>query len=489
MSLVAQAKVRAVKRTHAIIALSIGLLAGLAVVRVSVPSVSWNLPAAIGVVLAGLLIIKKFPVLVVFTLGGLVLGWWRGTVAMRSVRPIQDLYGQKVTIRGVATLDGVYGDKADLTFRLQADSIVAPHAQKVNVLINVGGFGVRSVVRGDVLEVTGKLTKSRGAAIGRMSFAEIVAVSRPASPLERLRLYFGAGLQSALPEPQGSLGLGLLIGQRTTLSKEFQDQLTTVGLVHIIAVSGYNLTILVTAARKLCDRLSKYQSLILSLLLIALFLAISGLAASLVRAAVISLLSLGAGFYGRQFKPVVLLLLSAAITAFANPQYVWFDIGWYLSFAAFAGVILVSPALHYIVFRGREPKLLGGLVVETISAQITTLPLILMLFGRLSIISLPANIAIVPLLPLTMLFSMIAGLAGLFHMGILVGIVAWPAKMLLGYIVEATYFFAAAPMAEVSLYISVATMMIIYGAIAMVLIIVYRHMRKTSRNTLEYAII
>lgn len=466
----------------------IGVLLGLASVRFQLvlPSNWWLLVlGGLGVVLA----VKCMPFVVLCFIAGFMSGWVRGNSEFRAVKSLQNMYGQKVTIRGTATLDGVYGDKGDVTFRMFANAVVTPQYRPVEALVIVGGYGVRSVVRGDVLEVSGTLNKARGAAIARLSFAEITSVSRSADPLERLRLIFGAGLQSALPEPQGSLGLGLLIGQRTTLPKEFQDQLTTVGLVHIIAVSGYNLTILVTAARKLCAKLSKYQSLLLSLVLISLFLAISGLAASLVRAAVISILSLGAAYYGRTFKPTVLLLSTAAGTAFVNPQYLWFDIGWYLSFAAFAGVILVSPVLQYVVFRGREPKLLGGLLIETISAQITTLPLILMLFGRLSIVSLPANIAIVPLLPLTMLLTLVAGLAGVFHLGAVVGVLSWPAKIALGYIVEATRLFSVAPFAEVTLYISATTMTAVYVLLAFIVYVVGRHRQEAGSNTLKHAII
>lgn len=481
-------KLHTLRKTHIVIAVCLGMLAGLVYVRhgSTIHGPSW---LALLLVSVAFITIRFRPYLMIGLLCGVLLGWWRGSIAYKSVAPLQQLYGKKVTVQGVATLDGVYGDKGDLTFRLQTDTIISPQHTPAKALVIVGGYGERSVIRGDVLEVTGKLSRARGSAIARISFAEITAIRRPNNPMERLRLFFGAGLQSALPEPQGSLGLGLLIGQRTTLSKEFQDQLTTVGLVHIIAVSGYNLTILVSAARKLCAKLSKYQSVLLSLALIAIFLTISGLAASLVRAAVISLFSLGAAYYGRQFKPVVLLLLAAAVTAFANPQYIWFDIGWYLSFAAFAGVILVSPALHFLIYKDREPKLLGGLLLETISAQLTTLPLLLMLFGRLSIISLPANVAIVPLLPLTMLFSLLVGLAGMLHSSMLAGVVGWPAKMLLGYIVEATKLFSAAPMAEVTMYISAATMCAIYAALGMTLFIVGRHMRKPGRNTLEHAII
>lgn len=142
-------------------------------------------------------------------------------------------------------------------------------------------------------------------------------------------------MQSALPEPAASFGLGLLIGQRSTIPKSVSLQLAAVGLTHVVAVSGYNLTIIMRAVRKLLRKRSKYQSTVASLLLIGIFLLFTGFSASIVRAAIVSTLSLWAWYYGRTFRPIVLILLAAVITAGVYPIYLWSDIGWYLSFLAF----------------------------------------------------------------------------------------------------------------------------------------------------------
>jgi len=119
-----------------------------------------------------------------------------------------------------------------------------------------------------------------------------------------------------------------------------------VGLTHIIAVSGYNLTIILHAGKRLLGKRSKRISTFLSLALIAVFLLLAGASASIVRAAIVSVLSIAAGYYGRTFKPLNLIVLAAAITAWANPVYVWSDVSWYLSFLAFYGVMVVSPLIQ-----------------------------------------------------------------------------------------------------------------------------------------------
>ena len=152
--------------------------------------------------------------------------------------------------------------------------------------------------------------------------------------------------------------MGLLIGQKANLPDHIYDELLMVGLVHIIAVSGYNLTIILRATEGLLKKHSKRLSTLLALNLIGVFLLFAGGSASIVRASVVSVLAIAAAYYGRKFKPVVLLLLAAAITAWAKPFYVWSDIGWYLSFLAFFGVMVVAPlALRRLPQRGRKNPL------------------------------------------------------------------------------------------------------------------------------------
>src|SRR5690606_22117849 len=103
--------------------------------------------------------------------------------------------------------------------------------------------------------------------------------------------HFAAGLQSALPEPQASFGLGILIGQRDTLPEKTSDMLKMVGLTHIIAVSGYNLTVLVRFTRRLLAKRSKFQATAGAIARILAFLLVTGGQPSIVRAAIISILS------------------------------------------------------------------------------------------------------------------------------------------------------------------------------------------------------
>jgi competence protein ComEC len=413
--------------------------------------------------------------LVVILALGLGMGAWRGSIYMQNVRQLQALSEQKVTISATATTDSIYGNRSQIQFTGNNVELIHPYGAKLAGSFKLSGFGERMIYRGDRVQVTGKLFPSRGSNQATIAYAQLKRISVGSSWYADLARRFDAGMQSALPEPMASFGLGLLIGQRNTLPTDITAALTAVGLVHIVAVSGYNLTILVRAAGRL--RLgSKYQRLILSLALIVGFVLITGFTASIVRAALVSVLSLWAWYYGLKFKPVVLISFAAAVTALWNPFYVWGDIGWYLSFLAFFGVLVIAPIISDRLFK-KPPKLLTMVVVETLSAEIMTLPLILMTFSQLSLVALVANALIVPLVPVAMLVSAVAGAAGALIPQIS-GWFALPARLLLTYMLDIVHIMSALPSVLVRRSISLPSMLMIYGLVLLVLVTAYKKMPK-----------
>jgi competence protein ComEC len=255
--------------------------------------------------------------------------------------------------------------------------------------------------------------------------------------------------------------------------------LSAVGLTHIVAVSGYNLTILVNVVHRIGGKKSKYRSLLFSLGLIAAFITITGVSASIARAALVSGLGLIAWYYGREIRPLLLIVLSAAITALINPLYLWSDIGWYLSFLAFFGILLLAPLISKRIFKAKEPNFLWSLLIETIAAQTMTLPLILYIFGRLSVLALVANALVVPFIPIAMVLSLIAGLAGIF-LPMFAGWLVWPAKWLLMYMIDIATTISRFPHALVAVQLSWVQLVICYGFIIGVLLVLWH--RQPAKN-------
>jgi competence protein ComEC len=172
-----------------------------------------------------------------------------------------------------------------------------------------------------------------------------------------------------------------------------------------------------------------------------LFLLLAGASASIVRAAIVSTLSIAAGYYGRQFKSLNLIALAAAITAWANPFYVWTDTSWYLSFLAFFGVMQLAPLVVDRLRPGWKDSLVIMVAIESLCAETMTLPFVLHTFGQMSFIGLPANVLVVTLVPLGMLLSLIAGLSGML-LGPFAGWLAWPARLLLTYMLDVAHLLA-----------------------------------------------
>jgi competence protein ComEC len=402
---------------------------------------------------------------------GLALGLWRGGIYTAKLNDLHSLSGRKVTVEVSATSDSIYGRNSQMEFTANKAVVMEPDAKPVAGSFAISGFGEPMIYRGDRVRVTGKIYPARGSNQARISYAQLKRVQPDSSWINSFTRRFSAAMHSVLPEPNASFGLGILIGQRNTLPQELTNQLVMVGLVHIVAVSGYNLTVLVRATSRL-KLGSKYQRLVVSLLLIGTFVLITGFAASIVRAAVISVLSLWASYYGRSIRPVLLIAFAAALTGLVNPFYVWGDLGWYLSFLAFFGVLLIAPLVAAKLFR-REPKLLGMVVMETLAAELMTLPLIMMTFGQLSVIGLLANVLVVPLIPFAMLFSAIAGAAGM-AIPALAGWLAWPANLLLTYMLDVVRLLSGIPGIFLHRSLSVVGMLALYGLVASVLLLMQK---------------
>lgn len=425
---------------------------------------------------------SKSSLMLLLILIGVALGLWRGQAYMHKLAKYEPLYKRQVTITGQADTDAIYGKGTQLTFDITNPHVTSPYKVDLPGKISVKGFGIPSVYRGDTVKISGKLYPTRGSRQASISYSQITLVNHANSTIENLRKRFVSGMYNALPEPLASFGLGLLIGQRNTLPDDVNNQLSAVGLTHIVAVSGYNLTIIMLAVAYLLKNRSKYQATLLSAALIVLFILFTGFSASIVRAAIVSGLTIAAGYYGRSFRPMMLILLAAAMTAGWYPLYLWSDIGWYLSFLAFFGVLIIAPLALKRIYKNKKPKLIALVTAETLSAQLMALPFIMYIFGEVSIVALPANVLVVPLVPLAMLLSFIAALAGMLFAP-MAGWLAWPARILLTYMLDVISLMSRIPHALVANSLSLAKIIVVYAVIIFVCLVIWSK-TKTKNGTI-----
>jgi competence protein ComEC len=458
-----------------------GLLAGLGIVAggVWLQGIVWSV-VAIGLLLISL---KRRTAIAVpaVVMAGLVCGLLRGTDMQVQLGFFKEHEGEKVVLRGTVIDDAGYGDKGQRDMRLQH---VQLDGRSPPGVVRVTSHTLHQPRRGDVVEVSGKLREGFGNYQAAIYFGQLQVISVAKHPIDEFRHMFAAGIYSNMPDLQASLGLGVLMGVKTQLPQDLDEQLKILALTHIVVASGYNLTVLIRVARRLFEKRSKFQTAVAGGGLMATFVVVTGFSASMTRAALVTGLSLWAWYYGRRIHPVVILLVAAAITAGINPMYVWGDLGWYLSFLAFAGVLLVAPLLTRLIYGKREPKTIGQIVIETFSAQLTTLPLTLAIFGNLTILGLLANVMIVPLIPLAMLLTLVAGVgAGL---GTFAPFIALPATWLLTYITQLISVLAAVPWAAVDVKISAVSMVGLYMAMLVAGILIWR---KTKHDFMAKSVI
>lgn len=290
--------------------------------------------------------------------------------------------------------------------------------------------------------------------------------------------YFEQSLNMILPEPQASLASGLILGIKRNIPADLSDDLSKSGLTHIIALSGFNVTIIMKVISDLLRKpLGKKKTFILGVLLVIIFVVMTGAASSVVRAAIFSTLIIYGATIGRKADQTNLMLLAALIMVLINPFVLVNDVGFQLSFLAFSGLIYISPLIRKAVSISKInnwPEAIKSPLIETLGAQIAVFPLIVYVFGRLSLIAPVANLIVLWIVPLAMLVSFIAGLGGLivYTLGKLLALFAWP---VLSYIIYATKITASLPLASFDIGRgSVVLMIVLYMVIGLFLIFGYR---------------
>ncbi len=250
-------------------------------------------------------------------------------------------------------------------------------------------------------------------------------------------------LNSVLSEPHASLASGLILGIKRNIPQNFKDALGTTGLTHIIALSGFNVTILVTIfADSFVIYLGRKKVFILGVLLIGGFVILTGAASSVVRAEIFSLLILFGKTLGRRGDFTNIMLLAAIIMVLVNPFVLYNDIGFQLSFLAFCGLIYLSPIIEKYIeskkFLSKMPDWLKTTLTATLGAQIAVFPLILVVFGRVSLIAPLSNVLVLWIVPWAMGLVAITGLLTIvwYPLGKSASFFAWPALQFIIIMVE-----------------------------------------------------
>lgn len=259
----------------------------------------------------------------------------------------------------------------------------------------------------------------------------IVALNKPdfsfKGMLFALKDDFEFKLNTLFPEPSASFEAGLLTGSRKGIPDYLLEAFNITGLTHIIAISGYNISLIIILISSLFKNSSRRIKVPFIIVFIILFTIFVGASAAVVRASIMGIISVMALWFGRQSQVINALLVSAFVMVFWNPVTLLYDVGFQLSFLATLGLILVGNTIMDLTKFLPEKFGIREAFAMTLSAQIFALPIILVNFGRFSLISPVANVLIVPVIPFAMFFGFISVIISVinFNIGFIVAMPAW----------------------------------------------------------------
>lgn len=237
-------------------------------------------------------------------------------------------------------------------------------------------------------------------------------------------------LHAVLPAPHSDIALGVLLGVKKELITFSKDAFHNAGLQHILVVSGFNITVLVLFISLLFRRFGRPVIFLIALLSILFYTFLTGGEPPVIRASIMGAIVGFAAVTGRFADARNLLLVSLLIIGLWNPLIILQDAGLVLSFGATLGIILLAPWFENIFKKIPNTFQIRTLLAVSCAAQIAVTPLVAFFFGQIQPIGLLSNIFIEPLIPLTMLFAVVA-LGGTIFPFSVAHIIALPAFLVL----------------------------------------------------------
>lgn len=276
---------------------------------------------------------------------------------------------------------------------------------------------------------------------GLMSFPEIKLIAKEqGSPIKsallKIKNHFEDSYKKVLPFEKAAFMSGLTLGSTADFSEDFNEKLRLTGTSHLVALSGYNISIIVRYIGGIFVlwRLTRKLKLPLSVIFVVGFIVMTGADASVVRAAIMAMILLLADHIGRVAYTPNVIIIAALAMVLINPKILAFDIGFQLSFMALLGIIYLEPWLREKFKAKDDPGFLGwrSHFWTTTSAQLAVLPVLLYHFGFVSPVSILTNVLLLEFIPITMGLGFFIGLAAAASYW-LSWLIALPAYVFLAY--------------------------------------------------------
>jgi competence protein ComEC len=258
------------------------------------------------------------------------------------------------------------------------------------------------------------------------------------------------GENAVLADPEAALAGGITVGDKRSIGPELTGVFERDSLIHMVVLSGYNITVVINAVRWLLQLLPRSVQYGGAASAVVFFILMSGGASSAVRAGAMALIAVFARATGRVYLADRILGVVAFCMVLYNPFTLAFDPSFQLSALATIGLIAFTPMFDAHLRWLPEGFGLREIAASTLGTQLAVLPFLLYQNGQMPLYALPANLFALAPVPLAMLLSFIAAAGGMIF-GSLATPLAFPAYALLWYIIAVAKFFAALPFSGVSI--------------------------------------
>ncbi|MCR4334467.1 MAG: ComEC family competence protein [Patescibacteria group bacterium] len=374
---------------------------------------------------------------------------------------LDDIVGKKMIVEGIVSTDPEIKD----------DTLRFVIASKSNIFVRTQLYP--TVKYGDLIRLEGKIMKpenfdggsgkifdyvsylSKDDVYYTMSMPSVSVISHNnGNPIKnvlyKIKNSFLTQIEKIIPAPYSALEGGLLLGTKQSLGTKLQDDFRRAGIIHIVVLSGYNITIIADFIMKIMVPLPNVYGIGAGIIGIILFAIMAGGEATVVRATIMALFVILAKSSRRNYDVTRALSLAGFLMILHNPKIVVYDSSFQLSFMATLGLIYVAPIIETKLVWITKHFKIREIMTTTLATQLFVLPMLLYKMGELSLVGIPVNLLILGIIPITMLLGFITGLVSFLSI-----FIAWITGgltyFLLWYQIGVVEFFSSLPFASIKI--------------------------------------
>ncbi len=294
-------------------------------------------------------------------------------------------------------------------------------------------------------------------------------------------------LDALIPFPESGLAAGLVVAGKRALPKNVQDEFQKSGTMQVVVLSGYNVTIIAQTLMNLLSFLPKLYASFFGIVGIILFTIIAGGSATIVRASIMAVIVIVAKIVRRDYDVSRSLIVAGVLMLVINPLILAHDPSFQISFLATIGLIHMSPLCKKYFIWVPEKFKLREAVVSTIATQIFVTPFFLYTTGEVSLVSLPANLLLFLVIPITMLVCFTTGILSFITVFLAMPF-AYISYILLWYELMVVHVFASVPFATISFPLFPLPLLILVYSGYAVMIFRFKRLSKGVKQETAYHI-